>query len=294
MDYKKNYFKLIEKAKNRRELPRIYEIHHILPKSLGGSNSTDNLVALTPKEHYIAHYLLCKFTVEKDREKMLCAFMLMSRFGKYKSSAKKYEKLRTEYLYFIGKKIICLQNLITFNSIKSASIWLVNNNNINTDYNTISKEISSVLNKKRKSCHGYIFEEYEENKNYVIKEKCKNVTFSESNKEIICLQDLKIYNSAREASKFYKINFRNISRSAINNISTKGYDFRFYNKGTKYHKKSMNKIHKQENKKIICLETNEIFNSLSELGRYLNISRSTITKYIKNKKSYNGKNYIFL
>jgi hypothetical protein len=35
-----------------------YEEHHIIPKSLGGSNSADNLVLLTAREHYIAHLLL--------------------------------------------------------------------------------------------------------------------------------------------------------------------------------------------------------------------------------------------
>jgi hypothetical protein len=34
------------------------EIHHIVPRSLGGSNDRDNLVALTPQEHYEAHRLL--------------------------------------------------------------------------------------------------------------------------------------------------------------------------------------------------------------------------------------------
>lgn len=35
-----------------------YEKHHIIPKSLGGTNDNDNLVLLTAREHYIAHLLL--------------------------------------------------------------------------------------------------------------------------------------------------------------------------------------------------------------------------------------------
>lgn len=294
MNYRENYFKLIEKAKNRKELPKVCEIHHIIPKSIGGSDDKNNLIILTLKEHYLAHYLLCKFTSGEDRNKMLCAFMLMSGFDKYSPSAKKYEELRFDYLCSIGKKIICLQNLIVFNSIRNASLWLINNNKLNTNYNTISKEISSVLNNKRKSCHGYIFEEYDENKKYVIKEKSKNINFSDNNKRIICLQDLKVYDSARQAGEFYKIDFRSISRSAINNISTKGYDFRFYKEDTEYIKKPLNKIHSQENRKIICSETGEVFNSLSSLGKYLNINRTTITKYINNNKPYDGKNYHFI
>lgn len=36
------------------------ETHHIIPKSEGGTNDPDNLVNLTPREHYIAHLLLAK------------------------------------------------------------------------------------------------------------------------------------------------------------------------------------------------------------------------------------------
>ena len=36
------------------------ETHHIVPKSLGGSNAPTNLVNLTAREHYIAHLLLWK------------------------------------------------------------------------------------------------------------------------------------------------------------------------------------------------------------------------------------------
>jgi len=35
-----------------------YEKHHIVPRSLGGTDHPSNLVMLTPKEHYIAHLLL--------------------------------------------------------------------------------------------------------------------------------------------------------------------------------------------------------------------------------------------
>ena len=35
-----------------------YERHHIIPKSLGGTNDKTNLVLLSAREHYIAHLLL--------------------------------------------------------------------------------------------------------------------------------------------------------------------------------------------------------------------------------------------
>jgi 5-methylcytosine-specific restriction endonuclease McrA len=42
----------------KRKLIGYKEIHHILPKSLGGSNDKSNLVELTAREHYIVHMLI--------------------------------------------------------------------------------------------------------------------------------------------------------------------------------------------------------------------------------------------
>jgi len=62
MNYKKIYNDLINSRKKlvRSKKDNYYESHHILPKCLGGSDDKDNLVLLTPREHYIAHWLLTK------------------------------------------------------------------------------------------------------------------------------------------------------------------------------------------------------------------------------------------
>lgn len=63
MNYTNLYNKLIEKAKIREvnnKLVGYKEVHHIIPKCLGGTNDKDNLVELTAREHYIAHLLLVK------------------------------------------------------------------------------------------------------------------------------------------------------------------------------------------------------------------------------------------
>ena len=77
------------------------EKHHILPRCLGGDNSKENLVALTPKEHFIIHMLLCKFTLGKSRIKMLNAFHAMIYFTKknrnYKVTSRIVEKLKIEF-----------------------------------------------------------------------------------------------------------------------------------------------------------------------------------------------------
>ena len=60
MNYQKIYDRLIEKARFRVEIDGYFEVHHIVPKSLGGSNHSSNLVKLTAREHFIAHCLLAR------------------------------------------------------------------------------------------------------------------------------------------------------------------------------------------------------------------------------------------
>jgi hypothetical protein len=60
MNYQKVYDDLIVKCQARQLIDGYKERHHIIPKSLGGSNDLFNLVDLTAREHFIAHFLLAK------------------------------------------------------------------------------------------------------------------------------------------------------------------------------------------------------------------------------------------
>jgi hypothetical protein len=60
MNYQEIYDRLINRALQR-EIPEGYvEIHHIIPRVLKGSNAKENLVTLTAREHFLAHWLLCR------------------------------------------------------------------------------------------------------------------------------------------------------------------------------------------------------------------------------------------
>jgi len=60
MNYQKVYDDLIAKCQSRQLIDGYKERHHITPKSMGGSNDQSNLVNLTAREHFIAHFLLAK------------------------------------------------------------------------------------------------------------------------------------------------------------------------------------------------------------------------------------------
>lgn len=59
MNYQLHYDRLIARAKSR-SLSGYVERHHIIPRCIGGGNSPDNIVKLTPEEHYVAHQLLIR------------------------------------------------------------------------------------------------------------------------------------------------------------------------------------------------------------------------------------------
>lgn len=78
MDYELIYNKIILSRINN--IPSGYkEEHHIIPRSLGGTDTTDNLVYLTAREHFICHYLLTKIYEVGTMEwyKMHNAFIIM-------------------------------------------------------------------------------------------------------------------------------------------------------------------------------------------------------------------------
>lgn len=98
MNYKKNYhdyISYVKTLKRKKGDGNYYERHHIIPRSLGGSDEPDNLVLLTAREHYLAHYLLWKFMPCKET---IYAFMMMSSiFDGKKIGGKCYEKLRIQF-----------------------------------------------------------------------------------------------------------------------------------------------------------------------------------------------------
>jgi hypothetical protein len=75
MDYKRIYKELVERARTR-ELIEYTERHHVIPRCIGGDDSNENIVRLTPEEHYLAHQLLTR--IYPAEPKLVYAAMLMT------------------------------------------------------------------------------------------------------------------------------------------------------------------------------------------------------------------------
>lgn len=102
MDYNKIYNSIIEKAKNEKRKKGCdvyYENHHIIPKCLGGTNKSSNMVLLTGREHFICHWIL--HILFPNNNKIFFAFDLMcvaksSKRNKFTPSSRIIEYSRKE------------------------------------------------------------------------------------------------------------------------------------------------------------------------------------------------------
>lgn len=94
MNYKRIHDLIIERAKNR-TLEGYKECHHIIPRCMGGTDEPENLVELTPEEHFVVHQLLVKMYPEHGG--LIYAANQMCIGHKGKRTNKRYGWLKRKY-----------------------------------------------------------------------------------------------------------------------------------------------------------------------------------------------------
>ena len=100
--YKKWYSQITQNGKTSKDEGD--ERHHIVPRSLGGNDDPQNIAFITPREHFICHWLLTKiYHGGEDHWKMINAFRMMraenpnqQRYST-KVTSRVYENLKREY-----------------------------------------------------------------------------------------------------------------------------------------------------------------------------------------------------
>jgi hypothetical protein len=133
--YTKWYFNLAKEDYNL----TYSENHHIIPKSLGGDNSSDNVISVSAKKHFILHKLLTKMVRIGSIEyyKMLNAFLCMCQMrsdnqNRYKMiSSVYYEELKSQRASILSKEMKTSKNPIV------GKVWISN----------LELEISKVVEK---------------------------------------------------------------------------------------------------------------------------------------------------
>ena len=98
--YSKWYNNIVSAARARTAVTGYTEKHHIIPKSLGGTNNKSNLVVLTAREHFVCHWLLTKMTTGTAKIKMWNAMRIIFVKSKgqerYSLTSRKYEVIRRQ------------------------------------------------------------------------------------------------------------------------------------------------------------------------------------------------------
>lgn len=106
MNYVNIYEKIVARAISQNRVKKPYDgfdRHHILPKSLGGTDDHNNIVLLTAKEHYLAHKLLVRIHSGDSKKKMIYALWWMSKTkmingNKTIVSSRDYEQARKLFI----------------------------------------------------------------------------------------------------------------------------------------------------------------------------------------------------
>lgn len=102
MNYNKLYIELLSKYGVQSKPKEMYvERHHIVPKSVGGTNDKENLVYIPARVHFICHRLLCKIYKESDKLKFAFWAMCNQLHGdvtrEYKVTSKVFEEAKKEF-----------------------------------------------------------------------------------------------------------------------------------------------------------------------------------------------------
>ena len=130
--------------------------------------------------------------------------------------------------------------------------------------------------------------------------------------KVICLNTKEIFDSIRQASNKYNLPSANIHKNLQSKIKSCGKDkngqplvWVYYNKYLTMTEEEINKLLKKpincntgENnptsKKVICLDTLEVFNSMREAENKYNIWRGGVSESCKNNKRVGKIKYIFM
>ena len=101
MNYSKIYQDLV-KSRKQRDISREigYELHHIIPKCMGGTNDPCNIVKFTYREHYLAHSLLSLIYPENVKIQYSFLCMLRDPHGYRTFTSKMYDTIKRRYSEF--------------------------------------------------------------------------------------------------------------------------------------------------------------------------------------------------
>jgi len=97
VNYQKCHDALVDIGRQRgtRQRPG-FELHHVIPSCMGGSDDESNKALLTYREHFVLHRILTK--LHPSHSGLHCAVWRMMNDGKHEKSGRVYEKARQNFI----------------------------------------------------------------------------------------------------------------------------------------------------------------------------------------------------
>jgi len=271
------------------------ERHHIIPKCMGGRDNKANVIALLPEEHYYAHKLLALENPENNKLQYAWWNMCHKEDGDtkrfYDVSVEDYaEAKRRTSLITQEKNGIPVVELTTETIYPSAG-------EAGRIFEVSDSSISSCCKGRINSVKGYYFcylSDYLSG-NYIIKDTNRA-------RKVIDLDTHKIYNSAIEVAEELGANVKEVravcrDSKKKNNIgylkkSTMGHRFAYYEDFLTDNYTIRTVGH--EGRKIMNVETGEIFLTASAVGEKFNVDPSSVLKVCNGKyKHTHGYKFVF-
>lgn len=256
MNYEKLYNSIIERSKSRPNPSCYCEKHHIVPRSMGGSDCISNMAILTAREHFIAHWLLKKIYNNKQ---MIYAFHSMTKpvgNGKkrYTSRSFKYAK-------------------------EAMSVWLSENRaGSGHPLYGLKGALSPNYGSKRTKETKKILSE--------IASKRKGLKHPLS-KKVVCIETGLVYASISCAIKDHKKG--NIYYALKTGGTAGGYTFRY--EGSEFLKKINNHRSGSDHRLSVSIvdDKGNIYGSISEAAKVNGLSSPAISAAIKDGRSCKGR-----
>jgi len=251
MNERQEYMQIINLAKKENRIKsnqQYFEKHHILPKSLFPLWEKRGLILLTPKEHFRCHYLLTKIFPSRQ---MWNAFVMLSgrKIHNYKLTEEEYANYKKHVL---------------------------------------SKE---ELKKRSDRIKGKNNPQYGKSRTKEEKERFKDLI----GYKIICIETKEKFKSQKEASLKLKLERTSLVKHLQGHkhyTNVKGFHFKFLEKNRNLKRKSWSEETKQnfsqkQGKKLMCIETKEVFNSQVDVAKVYNIPYTQVRR--NSNKQYHFK-----
>lgn len=114
-------------------------------------------------------------------------------------------------------------------------------------------------------------------------------------RKIICLNNMKIYESIKDASQELNLELKRIDQVLYgNNKYTKGengvlYQFEYYQEDKEYKMKELEENPRTAKRKVVCVNTGEIFDDVGIASKKYNVSKNNILKCCRRVRNYAGR-----